>query len=355
MTAGKLSRRDFLKTTLTGAGILSLDALLDACGQAIPTSLPLANTPAASPPTSTVAQSSQTPSSPTETLPAATDTVPSPTDTIPPIPDMVVTRGGEPEDLVRRAIAALGGMEKFVSKGANVVVKPNICVAYRSYEYAATTNPWVVAALVKMALEAGAATVKVMDYPFNGTQKQAYEDSGIKEQVEAAGGEMVNMLSYKYIMTKIPNAVVLKNTAVYEDVLNADVLINVPIAKQHTSSARLTLGMKNLMGVIQDRSALHIDLVQCIAELSALVRPQLNVIDAVRILMANGPRGGRLADVNKLDTIIASPDIIAADSYATTLFGMTPADVNYLAVGTALGLGRSDLENLRIEEISLNA
>jgi uncharacterized protein (DUF362 family) len=212
---------------------------------------------------------------------------------------MVVAYGGEPEELVRQAMAGLGGMEKFVPTGANVIVKPNICVAYRTYEYAATTNPWVVGALVKLCYEAGAASVKVMDNPFNGTQQQAYEISGIKEQVETAGGEMAYMLPYLFVEKTIPNANMLKKTAVYEDILKAEVLINVPIAKQHSSSARLTLGMKNLMGVVQDRGALHNDLGQCIAELNALVRPQLTVIDAVRILTAYGPTDGSLSYVKK--------------------------------------------------------
>jgi uncharacterized protein (DUF362 family) len=330
-------------------GALTLGAILDACGQAIPTVLPSANTPISSP-----EQPSPIAPSPTDAIPAATDTVPAPTNTPVPLPDVVVARGGGPEELVRRAIAALGGMEKFVPKGANVVVKPNICVAYHTYEYAATTNPWVVGTLVKMCYQAGAASVKVMDYPFGGTQQQAYEISGIKEQVEAAGGEMVNMLSYKYVQTNIPNAVVLKKTAVYDDILNTDVLINVPIAKQH-SAARLTLGMKNLMGVIQNRQVLHTNLGQCIADLNALIRPQLTVVDAVRILTANGPTGGDLGDVKKLDTIIASPDIVAADSYAASLFGMKPEDLEYIVAGTAMGLGRSDLQNLTIQDISLGA
>ena len=98
-----------------------------------------------------------------------------------------MAHGGEPDELVRRAIAVLGGMQKFVPNGAKVIVKPNICVDYHTYEYAATTNPWVVGTLVKMCFDAGAASVKVMDAPFGGTQKHAYEISGIKEQVEAAG------------------------------------------------------------------------------------------------------------------------------------------------------------------------
>ncbi len=345
---GKLSRRDFLKVAAAGAGAVTLGAILDACGQKFPTSLPAADTPTSS------LQQPVSPS-PTDTIPAATDTAPAPTDTPVPPPDMVVTRGGEPEALVRQAIAALGGMEMFVPAGANVIVKPNICVAYHTYEYAATTNPWVVGTLVKMCFEAGAASVKVMDYPFGGTQQKAYEISGIREQVEAAGGEMAYMLSYNYVTTPNPAGKALKTTDVYEDILKADVLINVPIAKQHGSSG-LTLGMKNLMGVIQNRSALHYNgLHQCIADLNALIKPQLTVVDAVRILTANGPTGGSLADVQKLDTVIASRDVVAADSYAASLFGLKPEDLGYIVIGTGMGLGRSDLQNMNVRVIQLDA
>ncbi len=192
-----------------------------------------------------------------------------------------------------------------------------------------------------------------MDFPFNGTQEQAYQISGIKEQVEAAGGEMAYMLREHFISTDNPAGIVLKKTSVHEDILTTDVLINVPIAKNHGSS-RLTLGMKNLMGVVLDRGAMHADLAQCIADLGALVRPQLTVIDAVRILTAYGPTGGSLNYVKKLDTLIASRDIVAADSYATSLFGLNPEDLAYIVAGTRMGLGRSDLPNLRIEEITLS-
>jgi uncharacterized protein (DUF362 family) len=203
-----------------------------------------------------------------------------------------------------------------------------------------------------MAYEAGAATVKVMDNPFGGTQKVAYEISGIKEQVEAAGGTMVNMLSYKYVQTSNPTAAILKNTAVYDDILKADVLINVPIAKQHSSS-RLTLGMKNLMGVIKDRNYLHVALDECIADLNALIKPQLTVLDAIRILTANGPTGGDLNDVVKLDTVVVSPDVVATDSYATSFFGLKPDDIGYIVKGVAKGLGRSDLQNLDVRVLQL--
>lgn len=344
----KLSRRDFLKTSALGVGAVTLGGLLDACGHTLPSEA--STTPA---PLSSTDTPPATSSSPTQTQPEATE-IPAASTSTPTVPPyLVVAHGGEPEELVRRAIAALGGMQKFVTKGAKVIVKPNICVDYHTYEYAATTNPWVVGTLVKMCYEAGAASVKVMDSPFGGTQQHAFEITGIKEQVEAAGGEMAYMLPYKYVDTEFPKALVMKKNRVYDDILNADVIINVPIAKQH-SSARLTIGMKNLMGVVWDRAILHTNLGQSIADLNSLIRPQLTIVDAIRILTANGPTGGYLADVKKLDTVIASPDIVAADSYATTFFGLKPENLEYIVAGTAMGLGRSDLLNLKIEQIALN-
>jgi uncharacterized protein (DUF362 family) len=265
-----------------------------------------------------------------------------------------VARSGEPEAMVRRAIAALGGMERFVPRDANVIVKPNICVAYHTYEYAATTNPWVVGAIVKMCLEAGARSVRVMDYPFGGSAEEAYQISGVAEQVKAAGGEMVVMSRLKFVLTEIPDAKSLKQSRIYDEALKADVLINVPIAKDH-ALARLTLGMKNLMGLIWDRPAIHGDMGERLADLTSIIRPKLTVVDAVRILTANGPTGGNLDDVKQLNTIIASPDIVAADSYAATLFDMQPEKLPYIVAGTQRGLGRSDLKNLRIEEINVGA
>jgi uncharacterized protein (DUF362 family) len=310
-----------------GTGALTVQQILAACGLQ-PTDV--------LPPTSTAATGAAA-ESPTS-LPAGT-------------PDVVVAHGSDPETIVRRALAAFGSMQTFVPKNASVIVKPNICVAYHTYEYAATTNPWVVGVLVKCCLEAGASRVQVMDFPFGGTAEEAYTRSGIAEQVQAAGGEMIYMSGINYVSTEIPQGVDLKRTTIFGDVMNADVLIDVPIAKHH-GSTRLTLGMKNLMGLIQDRSSIHANLGQRIADLTSLFRPTLTVVDAVRILMANGPTGGDLGDVKQLDTVIVSPDIVAADSYATTLFGMRPEDIDYIPAAAAMGLGRSDLQGLKIEEIS---
>jgi uncharacterized protein (DUF362 family) len=337
-----ISRRDFLKAASTTVGATTLGALLAACGvkqSNLPAKPPVVSvTGGVIPPT---AETQPGQDQPTSESPALSN-------------HMAVVRNGEPEALVRKALDVFGGMGAFVKPGANVIIKPNICVAYRSYDQAATTNPWVVGALVKLCFEAGASRVRVMDNPFDGTAQQAYKYSGIQQEVEANGGEMEIMSSLKYTKIDIPGGLDFKSTTMYDEILNADVLINVPIAKDH-ELARLTLGMKNLLGVVQNRPGFHSNLGQRLADLASLIRPAITVVDAVRILTFGGPTGGDSAAVQKLDTLIVSPDIVATDAYAATLFGLQGSDLDYVVAGAAMGLGNSDLTRMKIEEINLAA
>jgi uncharacterized protein (DUF362 family) len=266
-------------------------------------------------------------------------------------PHLVVSRGESPAAITEAAVAALGGMERFVKKGYDVIIKPNICTDSYPYEYAATTNPEVVAALVKLSLGAGAKRVRVMDYPFGGTAASAYARSGIADAVQAAGGEMEVMNPNKFRETEIPQGKSIQKWDIYQDVLTCDLMINVPIAKHH-SLARLTLAGKNLLGVIQKRGLMHAKMGQRVADLVSVVKPGLTVVDAVRILMDHGPTGGNLNDVKLANTIIASQDIVAADSYATGLFGLTGSDIGYIKAGAEMGLGEMDLSKIKVEEIS---
>ena len=355
----KMTRREFMRYLALGTSAATLNQFLAACGQSAGTLMPTDTAKAtwtkALIPTDTRQSPAATHTEGGEIAPqSTTEPSPEPSPTPPGSPDLVVARAGQPEELVRHAMAALGGMEQIVSKGADVIIKPNICHAYHTYEYATTTNPWVVAALVKLCLEAGASRVRVMDYPFGGTPEQAYIVSGIAEQVAVAGGEMAFMPGFKYVGTAIPMGRDVHEVEIFDDIMTTDVLIDVPIAKHH-SLAKLTLGMKNLLGVIKNRSAMHRNLGQRLADLTSLVMPDLTVVDAVRMLMDHGPTGGNMADVKNMDTVIVSRDIVAADSYAATLFGMQPDNLDYIRAGAEMGLGISKLDELRIEEVTANA
>ncbi len=336
MDMKEVTRRNFLRSVVLGFAAMAVGRFLAACSPQMP------NMPAVTEPHA--AQPSPSPAPVPSTAKSSGMGY----------PHVVVVRGGEPDELVRQALEALGGIGRFVNSGNDVIIKPNIGPSTSGYEYAATTNPWLVGAMVKICREAGARRVRVMDSPFGTSPETAYVQSGIQEQVLAAGGDMEIMSKFKFVSIEIPHGRDIKKWDIYDDVLKADVMINVPIAKHH-SLARLTLGMKNLLGVVTNRPSFHFNLGQRLADLTSRVMPTLTVIDAVRILVAHGPTGGDLGDVRKLDTIIVSPDIVAADSYATGLFGLKPDDISCIPAASAMGLGSSDIRNLNIEEITIGS
>lgn len=350
-----LSRRQFIRRSI-------LYALAAAGGSALSACSP---TPTATPVPPSTATALPLPNAAVTAAPAATSgasAVVSPTavTTATPVPPtagepyLVVARGTSPGAITRAAVEALGGMKKFVKPGSDVILKPNICNAQNTFEYASTTNPDVLAELVKLCLGAGAKRVRVMDQPFSGTAAEAYKRSGIRDAVEKAGGEMEIMSPVRYASVNFPAAARdLKTWKIYQEILKADVLINVPIAKRH-NSVPLTLAMKNLMGAAEFPSAFHNALDQRIADLSTVVKPTLNIVDGVRVLMNHGPTGGNLDDVKLANTVIASHDPVAVDGYAAqVLFEDKPENIRYLKFGVEMNLGRYDFANLRVEQVTV--
>lgn len=266
-------------------------------------------------------------------------------------PDLVVVKNGTPAQMVRKAVEALGGMSHFVKKGDVVVVKPNIGWD-RMPEQAADTNPEVVAEVIRLCREAGASKVKVFDRTCN-EARRCYRRSGIQKAAEETGAEVRHVYEKRFKSVTISQGELLKSWEFYLDALTADVLINVPIAKVH-SMCRLTMGIKNLMGVLGgNRGQIHNKFAQKIVDINTVLQPHLTILDAVRILVNNGPQGGNLADVRQANTIVAGVDRVAVDSFGATLFGLKASDLDYIRVAHERGLGEMDLSKLRIEDIDL--
>ena len=265
-------------------------------------------------------------------------------------PDIFVATGKDIPAMVRQMVDAMGGMSQFVNRGDTVVIKPNIGWD-RTVEQAANTHPEVVTALAVLALEAGAAKIQVFDRPCN-EKRRCYQNSGIKPALDAMNDRRISceyMDDRKFVPVKIKDGRSLTEWSFYRDALEADCYINVPVAKHHGSST-LTLGLKNAMGVIGGvRGRLHMDLGPRIADLSLVIRPELTVVDATRILLRNGPSGGNLADVKIMDTLVAGIDPVAVDAWSTTLFGLKPADVRSTVEAFERGLGQMDLSKCRIQ------
>ena len=237
-------------------------------------------------------------------------------------------------------------MGRFVKAGDTVAVKPNMGWD-RKPEQAATTHPAVVRAIVEECLKAGAKRVKVFDNPCN-DMRRSYENSGIPAALKDLKNVDVRYVEeerYKKVNLK---GTFLKEWELYSDALTADVFINVPIAKHHSLTS-LTLGLKNMMGIMGgDRGFIHRQIEDALADVNSVVKSHLVVIDATRILTAHGPTGGSLRDVKIVNKVIASTDIVAADAYATGLFGLKPQDVPITVTAYKRGLGEMNLDKVKI-------
>ncbi len=264
--------------------------------------------------------------------------------------DLVAARGGEPEVMFDRAIAAMGGMQAYVKPNQSVLVKPNIGWDVIP-ERGANTNPGLVKRIIEHCFEAGAREVIVFDHTCD-NWRRSYENSGIENAVNDGGGRIIpgNDESF-YRDVTLPEARQMKEAKVHEALINADVFINVPVLKHH-GGAQITISIKNLMGIVWDRRYMHRnDLQQCIADLGSYRKPDLNIVDAYRVMMQNGPRGVSEDDIVVMKSLIVSPDMVAADAAASRLFGATPAQIGHIRIGHEMGLGNMDLESQSIHRI----
>lgn len=318
----EINRRQFISGL--GAGILSLS--LSGCniGQSSD------KEPTAAPTASTAPTMSPTPSE-------AADVVSS---------NLIVAEGKKPETLLENGLKALGGIEQFVKKGSNVVIKANYSVP-RKPEECATTNPKLVAAMVKQCLNAGAKEVKVIDYPF--MSPISLQTSGIKDAVEKAGGKAFNINMPEDFQEIDIGGTILKKIKYSKDVLNADVFISMPILKHHRVT-QVTMSLKNMMGIVYDREYFHAtDLNQAIAELNAYRRPDLIVMDAIKGIIDHGPVGP--GEIKEWDQVIFGFDPVAVDSYGADLFGVKPEDIKYLTIASKLGVGEIDLKKISVQKV----
>jgi uncharacterized protein (DUF362 family) len=262
-------------------------------------------------------------------------------------PDLAFVQGDSPAALTREAVKTLGGMSRFVAKGDVVMVKPNIGWD-RTPELAACTNPDVVKALVELCHEAGAKKVVVMDNTTNQAQR-CYVRSGIQAAAKEAGAD-VPFVNPRRVKAMAVKGEWLKDWDIIQDFVEADKIINVPIAKHH-SLCRVTLGMKNWLGAVGDpRNQLHQRLDEAEVDLAAFFKPVLTVLDAYRILVRNGPQGGRPSDTKLMKTIVAGADYVAVDAMGASFFEIPPAELPFLTLAKKRGLGEFVLEKLRIEK-----
>lgn len=260
--------------------------------------------------------------------------------------DLVCAKGDDPYAITVKAVDAMGGMERFVKRGSTVVIKPNIGWD-RTPEQAANTNPLVVAALIDLCFKAGAKRVNIFDITCNDARR-CYENSGIQKLAREKGANIYFPDDWNTAKAKFRYASPMEGWPVLRDAIECDTFINVPVLKHH-GLTRLTLSMKNLMGVCAgNRGIIHQNIARKIVDLTDFINPELTVIDAVRFLYKNGPTGGNLSDVKRLDSVIVATDPTLADSYAAKLAGLDPLSLDNIKVAVQRKFGSADLDKADI-------
>ncbi len=265
---------------------------------------------------------------------------------------LIAVRDGTRTAMLDRAMTELGGMGTFVRKGQTVVIKPNISFDTPP-EHGSNTHPELLRSLVTQCLAAGAASVSIFDHTLD-QWRRAYAASGAETVARETGARLVpgNDPEY-YREVAIPRGVVLRTARVHSLVLDSDVFINAPVLKHH-GGAEMSAAMKNLMGVVWDRRFYHRnDLDQCIADFLTFKKPSLNVLDAYHPMVRSGPRGRGPGDLVEMRSLLVSTDCVAIDAAGARMLGHEPADIRYVKLAAAMGLGAMDLDRVDIRRIKL--
>jgi len=264
--------------------------------------------------------------------------------------DLVVIKGEDPAANVRKAVDEMGGMNRFVKKGSTVVVKPNMAWD-RTPEQAGNTNPAVVGELVAMCFEAGAKKVNVFDRSCE-DKKRVYDVSGIKAAAEAKGAKVYFVEDWMEVKARFAKKAAMSDWPVFRDAIECDTFINVPILKHH-GLANITASMKNLMGIcLGNRGNIHQDIGNKLVDMTMFIKPDLTVIDAYRMLMANGPQGGDLKDVKVAKTVAVGTDPTLCDTWSAKFWGIDPMEVPNIAAAAARKYGSTNLKKARIRELT---
>jgi len=269
----------------------------------------------------------------------------------PAFPDLTVISGESPRAPVQRVLQELGGIQRFISRSDVVIVKPNIAWD-RTPEQAANTNPEVVAEMVRQCWSAGAKKVIVTDVSCN-DPRRCFQRSGIADAAHAEGAEVLLPDPSKFKEVNLGGDI-LQDWPVFQPFLEADKIINLPIAKHHSLTGT-TLGMKNWYGILGgQRHRLHQRIHESLVDLADFVRPTLTLIDSYRVLLRNGPTGGNLEDVLLKKTLVAGTDPVALDAYvAKAYWNLDPPALPYLKMAADRGLGSLEFDKLRTQVIAL--
>ncbi|MDD5111798.1 MAG: DUF362 domain-containing protein, partial [Candidatus Altiarchaeota archaeon] len=259
------------------------------------------------------------------------------------------------EKAVREAVSLAGGLKGLVKKGDRVLLKPNVLTAKRPEE-GVTTHPSVVAAVARMVMEEGGLPFigDCSGSVFYETTKKALEESGIMEAARRLGIEARPLEAGMFRKVPVERGLILKEVYIANDVLDADVVIDLPKMKTHTETM-MTGAVKNMFGCTPngERKRLHglptEKFSKALVDIYMAARPKLAVMDAIIAMEGNGPSQGTLKESG---LILASRNPAALDVAAARLMGFEPSSVTTIPPTAEKGLVRLD-EDITIKGESL--
>jgi uncharacterized protein (DUF362 family) len=268
--------------------------------------------------------------------------------------DISVVNGADFFASTIKAVEQLGGMEKFVWKKSQV----GLLINSPWNKPGTYTNPDVALAVLKMCLDAGAKEIYSIEDASSGYWKR----SGLYSRFEKEIGAIKSNTDKTKM--EIPNGKNLKEAKISKILLNCDVLINIPIVKNHEGT-HFTANLKNMMGACASLTnrffhqgsgkgglfSYYADpefLSQCIADVNLIRKPELCVVDATEFVTTNGPAGP--GEIKKIHKVVAGVNPVSVDAYCATLLGLNPPDVAMIYFAYEHGLGEIELKNLKIKE-----
>lgn len=265
---------------------------------------------------------------------------------------IVKGRNGKDLDEVRRMMGKIfslvGPAAKIIPRGSRVLIKPNLTAEENLWEQGVVTGPLFMRALVEEVQKANPSEVIVAEAIAIGLNtKKAFEANGYREMARAAGAKLVDLYDHEFERIKTPEGGVLKHAWVSKEVLRADFFINAPVLKTHFAST-ITAAMKNLKGTTtyEEKKRFHyLGLNKAVAELNAVLKPHLIVVDGLIALEGDGPVSGNPVGLNLL---LAGTDAVAVDTVAARIMDIDPAEVLPLCLAQGMGYGVWDEKSIRI-------
>ncbi len=268
----------------------------------------------------------------------------------PVLPSLAIAHGTDHERTIRAAVAALGGMERFIQRGDVVVLKPNVAFD-RPPALAATTHPGALRAVARLVLEAGASQVLVADNPIN-SPAGCFLKSGLRQVATELNLDLMYPEANAFAPLELQGEVLKHWTFFHEPFKKADKVIGVAPCKDH-NLCHASMTMKNWYGLLGGRrNQFHQHIHSIVSDFALMMKPTLVVLDGMSVLMRNGPTGGRLSDVKPMGTVVAGTDMVAVDSYGYShLLERDPAELTYLHKAHERGLGNMNWEDALHKEV----